>query len=144
MTVTASPYGWAAMHLGSGRFNVGSEVFKVALTTSAYTPNIDTHKYYSDITNEVVGTNYTSGGVAIPGLWLDYDVDTNQTIFMAATTIFSNVTLTARRAVVYQPTETASTSPLLSWVDFGTDQSPYGNSLIIPWPAEGLLRISVV
>jgi hypothetical protein len=43
-----------------------SDTIKIALATNAYTPNLDTHKVFSDITNEVAGGGgYTSGGNAL-------------------------------------------------------------------------------
>jgi hypothetical protein len=42
-----------------------SDTIKCMLCTSTYTPNLDTHKFKSDLTNEVVGTGYTATGVAL-------------------------------------------------------------------------------
>ena len=42
-----------------------SDTIKVALTTSSYAYNLDTHEVFSDVTNEVVGTNYTAGGATL-------------------------------------------------------------------------------
>jgi hypothetical protein len=42
-----------------------TDTIKVALTTSTYTPNFDTHDYFNDVTNEVVGTGYTAGGATL-------------------------------------------------------------------------------
>lgn len=36
-----------------------------SLHTNAYTPNLDTHEVFSDVTNEVVGTGYSAGGVTL-------------------------------------------------------------------------------
>jgi hypothetical protein len=42
-----------------------SDTIKVALLTNAYTPNLGTHKVFSDLTNEVAaGGGYTAGGNA--------------------------------------------------------------------------------
>src|SRR5262245_34942993 len=38
---------------------------KVLMTTDSYAPNFDTHDFRDDITNEVSGTGYSSGGIAI-------------------------------------------------------------------------------
>lgn len=42
-----------------------SDTIKCMLTTSTYTPNLDTHIYKSSITNEVTGTGYSAGGATI-------------------------------------------------------------------------------
>lgn len=42
-----------------------SDTIKVALLTSSYTPNYDTHDFFDDITNEVTGTGYTAGGATL-------------------------------------------------------------------------------
>lgn len=49
-----------------------SDTIKMALTTSAYTPNRDTHEFFSDITNEITGTGYTAGGVALASKTITY------------------------------------------------------------------------
>lgn len=43
-----------------------SDAFKLTLHTSTYTPNLDTHAYVSDLTNELgTGGNYTAGGFSL-------------------------------------------------------------------------------
>lgn len=49
-----------------------ADSIKVMLTTSAYTPNKDTHAYKSDVTNEVVGTNYVATGQALTAVTATY------------------------------------------------------------------------
>jgi hypothetical protein len=45
--------------------DLSSGSYKVLLTTVTHTPNQDTHTVRTDITNEVTGTLYTAGGVAV-------------------------------------------------------------------------------
>lgn len=49
-----------------------SDTIKAALTTSAYTPNRDTHEFFSDITNEISGTGYTAGGATLGSKTITY------------------------------------------------------------------------
>src|SRR3954469_12055440 len=89
------------------------DTIKVALATSSYTPDQDAHDFFNDITNEITGTGYTAGGVALGTKSVSYDSATNETRLIAADSSWTGSTLTARYAVVYKDTGTASTSPLL-------------------------------
>ena len=62
-----------------------TDTIKVALTTSAYTPNQDSHDYYNDLTNELSTANgYTSGGVTLGSKTVTYDSGTNESRYDAA------------------------------------------------------------
>lgn len=50
-----------------------SDTIKVALLTSSYTPNANTHDFYNDLTNELSTANgYTSGGATLGSKTLTY------------------------------------------------------------------------
>lgn len=143
MTVTATPYGQVLLHFGAGRINFLADTFKVMLAGSGYTPNVDTHDYKDDITNEITGTGYTAGGATLAGLSFTYDAPTNTAKLTASATTWTNATLTARYAVVYKDTGVASTSPLLSYVDFGQNESPAAIDFVLTWSASGLLTLAL-
>jgi hypothetical protein len=42
-----------------------TDALKARLHTSSYVPNLDTHETIADLTNEVTGTGYSAGGVAL-------------------------------------------------------------------------------
>jgi hypothetical protein len=114
----------------------------VALTTSAYTPAQDTHNFFDDVTNEITGTGYTAGGVTLAGKTTAYDATSNETRLDANDASWTTASFTARRAVVYKDTGTASTSPLLGYVDFGGDQTVSSGTFTIQWDATGVLKIT--
>lgn len=117
-----------------------TNTIKVALTTSSYTPNQDTHDFFDDVTNEVTGTGYTAGGATLGSKTLG---NTNNVIkFDAADTSWTTSTITARRAVIYKDTGTPSTSPLVAWVDFGADVSSSSGTFQITWDSAGILTIT--
>lgn len=49
-----------------------SDTIKASLHTSSYTPNLDTHETFSQVTNEVTGTGYTAGGVTLGSKTITY------------------------------------------------------------------------
>lgn len=69
---TSKPYGQAVKSLLNKEADLDSDALKAMLLTSAYTPNLDTHRYKSDLTNEVVGTGYTAGGVTLTSVTVVY------------------------------------------------------------------------
>jgi hypothetical protein len=115
---------------------------KVSLHTAAYVPDVDVHAFYSSVTNEITGTGYTAGGKALTGPTLTTDTATNAVVLDAADTTWTGATFTTRIAVIRKDTGTAATSPLLGYLDFGTDLAPAAVPFVIPWDAGGVLRLA--
>jgi hypothetical protein len=109
---------------------VSDDTFKVALVTSSYTPNKDTHEDFADVTNEVSGTGYTAGGNTVIGTFTLDNANDKLTIEFAATN-WTSATITARGAVYYSSTGTASTSTLIAYNDFGGDVAVTAGTLAL-------------
>lgn len=145
MAVTATWYGKGLEHMLNGRVDLITDTIKVALCTSTYTPDIDTHDYFDDITNEHAASGgYTAGGETLGTKSITYDAANNRAYFDAANTTWSASTLTARYAIIYRSTGTASTSELLGYVDFGQDESSSSGDFTLQWSADGILRLTAV
>ena len=110
--------------------DISDDTFKVALVTSSYSPDKDTHEHFDDVTNEVSGTGYTAGGNTVTGtLWLALANDKLTLEF--ASTNWTSATITARGAVYYSSTGTASTSTLIAYNDFGSDVAVTSGTLAL-------------
>lgn len=122
-----------------------SDTIKVALVSSAYTPNQDSHDYWDDVVaNEVTGTGYTSGGAALASKTATYDSATNVIILDAADSVWASSTITARYAVVYDDSgATNAQKALVGYVDFGSDQSSTNGNFTVTWDATGIARITI-
>ena len=122
-----------------------SDTIKVALLSSSYTPNQDTHDYFDDVVaNEVTGTGYTAGGVTLGSKTLTYDSASNVIVLDAADAVWANSTITARYAVVYDDSgATNAQKVLIGYVDFGSDQSSTNGNFTVTWDATGIVRITV-
>lgn len=144
MAVTAKLYGLTQRdQWGSSPINWTSDTIKVALTTSSYTPDQDTHDFFNDVTNEVSGTGYSAGGATLTTPTKTYTGATNVVKFDADDTSWSSSTITARLAVVYKSTGTGSTSPLILYMDFGADVSTTNGTFQITWDSAGLWTATV-
>lgn len=148
MAITANWYGAALLGQWSAtaarRVDWVTDTIKTLLTTVTYVPNQDTDDFKSVVTNEITGTNYTAGGVTLAGKSVSYDSTTNETRLIASTaTSWANASFTARRAVNYKDTGTAATSPLVSYVDFGADQTVATATFTLTWDAtNGVCKVA--
>jgi hypothetical protein len=113
MAITATAYNNGKKNLLNGTIDLDTDTIKVALTTSSYTPNIDTHEFFDDITNQVEGTGYTAGGATLANAAVTADTTNDRGVFDADDVVWSTSTITARYAIIYKDTETASTSESL-------------------------------
>lgn len=126
----------------NGNIDLDNDTIKVALVTSDYTPNIDTHEAFSDITNEVTGTGYTAGGNTIANAQVTQNNTDDVGVFDGDDVTWSNATITARGAIIYKDSGVASTSYLVAYLDFTTDQSSSVGTFEIQWNANGILRLA--
>jgi hypothetical protein len=122
--------------------DLDTDVIKVSLHTSAYSPSQNSDEFRSSTTaSEVAATGgYTTGGIALTSpvqlvgtnfIWA-YD---------AADTVWPASTITARFAVVYDSTPaTDATRRLILWQDFGVDVSSTGGNFTITWATAGLFQ----
>jgi len=104
-----------------GAIDFDTDSFKVMLVTSAYTPNKDTHTKRSDVTNEVSGTGYTTGGVAVTAS-VTNDTANDRIDISFSDPSWASSTITARAAVIYKSRGGASSADeLIGYADFGSD-----------------------
>lgn len=137
---TTKTYGSVISKAFNKEIDFDTDTIKVALLTSSYTPNQDTHDYFDDVSaNEVSGTGYTSGGATLANKSVTYTSGTNVTKFDADDVSWTSSTITARYAVIYDASPaTNATRPLLAYVDFGSDQSSSSGTFSIVWDAAGI------
>jgi hypothetical protein len=125
-----------------GSIDLDTDTIKVALVTSIYTPDQDAHDFFDDITNEVSGTGYTAGGASLANKAVTADNTDNEGVFDADDVTWGSSTITARGAVLYKSTGTASTSPIIAYIDFGSDKVSSAGNFMIAWAAEGILNLN--
>lgn len=120
-----------------------NDTIKLALCTSSYTPNIDSHDNFDDITNEVSASGtYSAGGVTLSGKSTSADNTDNEGVFDASDVSITSATITARYGILYKSTGVASTSPLIAYIDFGENKSSVSGTFGITWNAEGIININ--
>jgi hypothetical protein len=127
--VTAKVYGNFLLGLMSStparRPDWAADTINLALVTATYTPNQDTDTFWGDTgisSNELAsGGGYTTGGNALATKSSTYDGTSNEARFTATSpvtwTFVGNKAF--RYGVVYKNTGTATTSPLIAFIDYG-------------------------
>jgi hypothetical protein len=136
---TTKTYGSLIAKAFNKEVDFDSDTIKVALLSSSYTPNQDTQDYWDDVSSfEVSGTGYSTGGATLANKSVSYNSSTNVTKFDADDVSWTSSTITARYAVIYDATGTASTSALIGYVDFGSDQSSSSGTFSIVWDSAGI------
>lgn len=139
MAVTAKLYGKFIENLAKKQIDLVNDTIKVMLCTSSYTPDQDTHEHKADVTNEITGTGYTAGGVALANKTVTYTGATNVLKFDADDAQWTSSTLTFRTAVIYD----ATTNDLIGYVDYGSDKSSEAGTVTIPWDTAGIFTLTV-
>jgi hypothetical protein len=125
---------------------ISADTFKVAMFTDSATINADTTGYTTS--NEVSGTNYTAGGVALGSVTLGLADNSSSvpTAFLdfADSTWSSSTISNAMGALIYNSTlsgastgstTTAAAYPAVAMFDFVSAKSSSAGDFTIQWPA---------
>jgi hypothetical protein len=120
--------------------NSGGNTFNLALYTSSASLGAGTTAYTTS--NEISGTNYTAKGASLTRVDPSTSGTTALTDFSDLT--FSNVTLTARGALIFN--DTASGDPSVCVLDFGADKSASSGDFTVVFPtadsSNAIIRIA--
>ena len=126
-----------------GSIDLDTDTIKIALVSSAYTPDKDAHDFWDDVVaNEVANSGtYTAGGATLTPT-VSQDNTDDEGVFDATDVSWTSATITARYAVIYKSTGVNSTSPLIAVIDFGTNQISTGGTFAITFAAEGIINLN--
>lgn len=118
----------------------GGDTFKIALYSGNADIGPNTTAYTAS--GEVTGTNYTAGGTALTNLGTASNTTSQVGYTSFSNVTFTNVTLTARGALIYNTTPSATaengaslTNPSVAVLDFGSDKTATAQNLTIQFPA---------
>lgn len=110
----------------SGAINLPSDTIKASLLSSSYTANLSTDEFWSGISANLLNTSQTLASKSVTG-----------GVFDAADVTFTAVTSgsTVKAVVIWKDTGTASTSPLLVYIDTitGFPLATNGGDITITW-----------
>jgi hypothetical protein len=115
-----------------------SDTVKWQLVSDTYTPDFNAHDEEADITNEVTGTGYTTGGETLGSP--TFAIASGFATFDGTDVSLSSTTLSGIEGVVGFD-DTLTGDPLLWATDFGTTYNTVGGTLAITWSASGIWRI---
>lgn len=114
-------YNSALEDMAEGRIDFDTDTFKILLVTSSYTPNKDSDTKRSDVSNEVTGTGYTSGGDTT-AVTVTKDTANDRLDIDFGNVSWSSSTITARAGVIYKARGGLATADeLVAYLDFGAD-----------------------
>lgn len=134
-------YNSAKKYLINGAIDLDTDTIKALLVTSSYTPNMDSHDFRDDVSNEVSnGNGYTTGGAALSNKSVTQDNTNDRAAFDADDVVWSTATITARGAVLYKSRGGASSADeLICYLDFGGDITSTAANFTLAFNSSGIL-----
>jgi len=112
------------LELYTGVHNLSTNTLKVALYTAS--ANLDESTTVYSATNEVTGTGYVAGGIALTGVTIS---SSEYTAFVNFSNAVFNASVTARCALIYNVTQGNKSIAVL---DFGSDKTSNNFTIVMP------------
>lgn len=140
MAVIGHMFDYGIVNLYTKQISLTSDTIKLALLDSTKDPGSyrGTWQKFSDLTSEVVGTGYTTGGATLTNVSVTPDTTNHWVIINADDVSWPTSTITARYGILYD--STATNSPLIAYIDFGQDYVSNAGDLKITWDAAGIVK----
>lgn len=136
---TAQIYNNALLEMVKGTLNFPTTTtpnYKVMLI--AATPSYTFSKNHSTVSDvktagatEVSGTGYSTGGALIPSPGIATAINSNAIEVNITDVIWPSSTITARGAILYNPTGNDATAKVVAYIDFGANVSSNNSALTI-------------
>lgn len=121
--------------------DMDTDVFKIALYTSAASLNAATTVYTTADEVSSSGTNYTAGGNILTGVTVNASDNTAYVDF--ADPVWPAATITARGALIYN---SSKANAAVAVIDFGADRTSTAGNFTIQFPSNNstnaILRIA--
>ena len=127
----------------NGNIDLENDTIKIALLTSGYTPDQDSHTAFDDITNEIVtGGGYTTGGATLANSTVSVDNTDNEGVFDADDVTWAASSISnARGAVIYKHHASSTVAFLVGYLDFVINKSSISADFTITFSTEGIVNI---
>jgi hypothetical protein len=127
----------------NGSIDLDTDTIKAMICTSSFAPDIDAMTKRSDITNEVSGTGYSAGGMALANKTVTPDNTNDWSIFDADDLQWTTATITGRFIVLYKSRGGASSADeLIGYVDMGGNYTSTAGNWDFGWAAGGILKVT--
>lgn len=108
------------MCLGEVHFS-SPNTFKAMVLNAAYTPDKDNHSFRNSLTaNEVAGTGYTAGGVAVTIASIAYNAVTDRVEVVFNDPEWANSSFAGQYLAIYRDTGNAATDDVVTILDNGS------------------------
>lgn len=124
-------------NLMNKEIDMEADTIKVMLLDNSHSFTA-THNQKSEIVaNEVSGTGYTAGGVALAGKAVTQAATTK---FDANDSQWTSASFTAAFAVIYD--DDLANDDLIACIDFGGDQTVTNGTFTIQWHTDGIITLA--
>lgn len=122
-----------------GLVDLDGHTFKMILVTG-YTPNIDSHNAYSDVSAyELSGTGYSAGGATLGSLTVTKDTANDRAVFDAADVTWTSISAgTPSHAILYD--ESHASDCLVAYWEVTTATN--GGNYTLQFGADGVLTLA--
>jgi hypothetical protein len=124
-------------NLMNGSYKLAVDTINVGLMTSSFSFNAANILWATVNANEISGTGYTAGGMALTGL----SVTNSGTmgVWTASNVVWTSSTFSTAFAVIY---DISASNNLIAAIDFGGTLSVSTGTFTIAWSVSGIITLS--